>query len=289
MFRKLLRLTNPEIAFGFLIATVFWIAVLGWQAAYAPTEIEKQKCYDTAQQSGHKSEECKSLWERTTSDPVAFFTFWLVIFTAVLGGSTILLYFTGEKQISVARQSADAATKAAEAAIAGLLPMVRTHAVQGEEWKDWPVEGEILKGKNPKGVMLTTSFINSGNGVATVIGYATDSIVGPTFLNDPIPKNKWKPKDGLFIAPQGTLNMEESGATLLIGEHLDMVLRGEWTFWFWGVIRIRDFIGDETEIGFAWTYIPPDKRRGDSNLRFKEVYIEGRTYYKKYPKPQNAI
>jgi hypothetical protein len=88
---------------GFLIATLFWIGILGWQAAYAPTEMEKQKCYEAAHNGGHKSEECKSLWERTTSDPVAFFTLWLVIFTAGLTVSTVLLWRAGEKQFRHAR------------------------------------------------------------------------------------------------------------------------------------------------------------------------------------------
>lgn len=97
---------KAEIVFGFLIATVFWTAVLGWQAAYAPTVAEKQKCYDAADKSGHKTEECKSIWERTTSDPVAFFTFWLVISTVGLGASTLLLWFAGERQLRHARRSA---------------------------------------------------------------------------------------------------------------------------------------------------------------------------------------
>jgi hypothetical protein len=105
MFRRLLRLANPEIAFGFVIATVFWIGVLGWQAAYAPSEIEKRQCQEAAHKSGHKSEDCKTLWERTTSDPVAFFTFWLVISTVGLGASTVLLWYAGEKQLLHARRS----------------------------------------------------------------------------------------------------------------------------------------------------------------------------------------
>jgi hypothetical protein len=93
------------MVFGFLIATVFWIVVLGWQAAYAPTEMEKQQCYEAAQKSSHKSEECKTLWERTTSDPVAFFTFWLVISTIGLGISTVMLWLAGEKQFRHARRT----------------------------------------------------------------------------------------------------------------------------------------------------------------------------------------
>jgi hypothetical protein len=134
VFRVLFRLwrrLNPEIAFGFLIATLFWIGILGWQAAYAPTEVEKQKCYEAAQQSGHKSEECKTIWERTTSDPVAFFTFWLVISTVGLGISTVMLWLAGEKQyrharIASIRQSRDMRDSiliAETAAIAAQTPL----------------------------------------------------------------------------------------------------------------------------------------------------------------------
>ncbi|WP_334398372.1 hypothetical protein [Bradyrhizobium sp. AZCC 2289] len=54
---------------------------MGWQAAYTPTEIEKRHCEEAAHKGGFKSEECKTIWERTTTDPVAFFTFWLSIST----------------------------------------------------------------------------------------------------------------------------------------------------------------------------------------------------------------
>jgi hypothetical protein len=106
MFRGLLKLLNPEIGIGFLLASLFWIAVLGWQAAYTPPEIDKQKCYESAEKQGRKSEECKTMWERTTSDPVAFFTFWLVVFTGGLGVSTVMLWLAGEKQIEFLRESA---------------------------------------------------------------------------------------------------------------------------------------------------------------------------------------
>jgi len=108
MLRGLLKLLNAEIVFGFLIATVFWIGILGWQAAYAPSEIEKRQCEESARQSGHKAEECKTLWERTTTDPVAFFTFWLVVSTVGLGISTSLLWVAGEKQFGFLTRNATA-------------------------------------------------------------------------------------------------------------------------------------------------------------------------------------
>jgi hypothetical protein len=107
-----------EIVFGFLIATVFWTAVLGWQAAYAPTDAEKQKCYEAAERKGYKTEECKSLWERTTSDPVAFFTLWLVIFTGGLTISTVLLWRASERQIELAREASAAQSRDMQDSIA---------------------------------------------------------------------------------------------------------------------------------------------------------------------------
>lgn len=103
---------KPEIMLGFLLATVCWVGVLGWQASYAPTEGEKGQCEEAAKASGHKTEECKTLWERTTTDPVAFFTFWLVVFTGVLGASTVLLWLAGEKQLGLLKRSADISERA---------------------------------------------------------------------------------------------------------------------------------------------------------------------------------
>lgn len=108
MLRRFLRLSV-----GFVIATVFWIGVLGWQAAYAPTEIEKRQCEEGARKGNFKSEECKTLWERTTTDPVAFFTFWLVIATGALGALAIVQIRFLVSADKTARSSARAAERAA--------------------------------------------------------------------------------------------------------------------------------------------------------------------------------
>jgi hypothetical protein len=106
------RWLNPEIVLGFLIATVLWIVVLGWQASYAPTDSEKRQCEEAATKEGRKAEECKTFWEKTTTDPVAFFTLWLVVFTGGLTVSTILLWRAGERQTSIARQAMVAGERA---------------------------------------------------------------------------------------------------------------------------------------------------------------------------------
>lgn len=98
---------NPEIAFGALLATLFWLSVLGWQSAYAPTEIEKQACQKARNDHGLKTEDCKTVWERTTTDPVALYTFGLLLFTGVLGISTIGLWRQTRKAADAARIAAE--------------------------------------------------------------------------------------------------------------------------------------------------------------------------------------
>lgn len=82
------RRPNPEIAIGFLVASIFWVGVLVWQPSHSLSEIDERQCEETARKSGHNSEECKTFWEKTTTDPVAFFTFWLVVSTIGLWAAT---------------------------------------------------------------------------------------------------------------------------------------------------------------------------------------------------------
>lgn len=165
MLRVLLRFRrrlNPEIAIGFLIATVFWAAILGWQAAYAPTEMEKQKCYEVARHDGHKSEECKSFWEKATTDPVAFFTFWLVLSTIGLGVSTVLLWRAGEKQFRHARRSAITQARDMQASVEIAR---RSYISQHRTWlKVYPVEiGPINVTDGKIRISILIEAENAGN------------------------------------------------------------------------------------------------------------------------------
>jgi hypothetical protein len=125
MLGSAVRLLRSEIILGFLIATICWIGVLGWQAAYEPSKMEKEKCQQAAEKFGTKAENCKNLWEKTTSDPVAFFTLWLVIATAGLGALAIVqIRFLVNADVT-ARASARAAQRAAATAERALVVVER--------------------------------------------------------------------------------------------------------------------------------------------------------------------
>ena len=111
---------NAEIAIGFLVASVFWIGVVAWQSSYSPNENEKHQCEESARKSGQKSEECKTIWERTTSDPVALFTFGIFIFTTVLAVSTGFLW-------AATRDTARAGRRAAEISERALIDLERVY------------------------------------------------------------------------------------------------------------------------------------------------------------------
>jgi hypothetical protein len=89
MWSFLSKLIRGKIAFGFFCAGVFWLAVLGWAASFAPDPDKEKACYQAAAKTGSDTEKCKTLWERTTTDPVALFTFVLSLATIKLWIATL--------------------------------------------------------------------------------------------------------------------------------------------------------------------------------------------------------
>ncbi|RTL52540.1 MAG: hypothetical protein EKK40_07555 [Bradyrhizobiaceae bacterium] len=168
---------RTETVLGFLVATVFWVGVLGWQAAYAPTDAEKQKCYQAAEKEHYKAEECKTLWERTTSDPVAFFTLWLVIFTGGLTVSTVLLWLAGEKQARHARRAAAAQSRDMQASIVAARDantLTRDIFVADQRpWLLWkiPPTVEMTKNGGHLHIKIDGSLTNIGKTPARNISY----------------------------------------------------------------------------------------------------------------------
>lgn len=137
----MLKKLNPEIALGFFVASIFWIAVVGWQASYTPTEKQKDECYETAKRKGYKADECKGFWEKVTSDPIALFNLILAFSTVGLWGATISLYLAGDRQLRLARDEFDAVHR----------PKIRIKHL----WLTTDVwEGE--------GVEATVVFVNTG-------------------------------------------------------------------------------------------------------------------------------
>jgi hypothetical protein len=103
MLKKINKIINGEIAIGFALASLLWIGTLIWATSYAPTNPEKEACYQSAAKSGRSVDECKSFWEKVTSDPIAAFTSVLAFSTVGLWLATFGLYLSNQKQLGLAR------------------------------------------------------------------------------------------------------------------------------------------------------------------------------------------
>jgi hypothetical protein len=95
-------------------AVVFAVGLFGLIVLYSSQRSSPPNQPETLQTEPKKDSE--SFWQRTTEDPVAFFTLWLVIFTAVLSAVAVLQIRFLLKSENIAERSADAAFKSAEAA-----------------------------------------------------------------------------------------------------------------------------------------------------------------------------
>lgn len=101
-----------ELPLGFLVATVLWLGVVAWGTSYAPSDPQKDACYQAAAKSGRSTSECETFWEKTTSEPVAVFTLVLAFSTIGLWVATGGLYVAGKEAIRETRRIGEAQTRA---------------------------------------------------------------------------------------------------------------------------------------------------------------------------------
>jgi hypothetical protein len=245
---RFFRWVNPEIALGFLVATVFWVAVLGWETADSLTEKQKQECYEAAKASGHKAEECKTLWERTTSDPVAFFTFVLSVSTI---GLWIVTWRAGTRQardmessIAVAKESADTARLAADAAIAAERARIQI-AITYETFEDiykcamqWPNSPDMAL--NRPGMAVKYEIVNLGRTPAIIHSIkhglaAAPAPVDPEYVD-------WLGNEGDVITPNEKIKDVLCFGKIEVATVADALvyLYGEKHFWFFVDILYED-------------------------------------------------
>jgi uncharacterized protein YpmB len=115
---------------AFLSAAVFAAALISlmigysWQSSSQETN-QQYSAEDKAKQNNRESE--KPFWQKATSDPIAAFTLWLVIFTAVLGAASVFQLASLNRSEVTSAQAAQAAKDAADVAKSNLLVAQRAY------------------------------------------------------------------------------------------------------------------------------------------------------------------
>jgi hypothetical protein len=105
-------LKNKRVAVYLIPVVVIGLLVVGAQSFRTPVPAEEyQECLYNNQADRSKQTECKTdetIWERTKSDPIAYYTLWLTIFTGALAGIGIIQGYLTNQQIRLARDEFNA-------------------------------------------------------------------------------------------------------------------------------------------------------------------------------------
>lgn len=242
--------------FGLFVAASLVVASLLSSCAY-DTEHHNQ-----AQRGSEEIRSQHGFWEKTTNDPTAYFTLWLVVFTGVLAVSTIGLWIVTwrgsasqardmKDSIEVAAKSADAAMLSARAAIAVQLPFLRMEP-------DKFGSGTSRNNDNTTRHYFYVYSIKMSNS-GTTRAIPIELSCGWTFGNElPLePVYRWETgfKVDAVIDASSTDPIEFLLSDLLMdvpSDAYEQLTNRSSDFWFYARLSYLDFMGDRHEASFCW-------------------------------------
>ncbi len=111
---KIVEYTALTAALGFVVC--LFVLMFFYSSPSPSTETPQQQHTEKHESKNDRGETNKSIWERARTDPVAFFTLWLVVFTAVLSSVGVIQLKLLTRAETVAEKTANAAKESADAA-----------------------------------------------------------------------------------------------------------------------------------------------------------------------------
>jgi hypothetical protein len=236
----MLRKRHPEIVLGFLLASLFWISVLGWQASHPPETKQAEECHEIAKKAGFKPDECKTFLERSASDPVA-------AFTLVLSLSTIALWL-------VTRRSADIA----ERAFSELeRPYVYIFGVKGLERDSERMDPyDLLKysvanyGKTPASIEVAAFGISVGTTPEPPIAVG----VWHSLLEPPILMPNERRDDNAYVPETISMSQFADEDTPPSDSYMEPDLKDGENFFFWARIKYHGPFSNALETSACWRW-----------------------------------
>lgn len=191
------------------------------------------------------SESGKSFWQRTTEDPVAYFTLWLVAFTGVLAVVSIVQGWFLLRSEGIAKTSADAAKKSAEAVITAERARLFVDVDLGEN----PVAAS-----NGAKNTINVSLWNYGKTVARIRMIRAYSVIADDVQTELIEHERSDKRlpDGLGLAPSYETPFHVPVFESLRNDDWGAIQRLEKRWSIVGKIVYYDIFGEERETGFCW-------------------------------------
>jgi hypothetical protein len=254
-----------------------WIVFVGVMGFFAGGSFESaffapEATAQSSTATGQNTDKTQALEERhqATEEAIAYYNKWLMVFTAVLalatillGSATVALYRSAEKQIDIARISAQAADESAKAAVAterarmyvnidanNFADCINTAAA----WENTPSidENPIAASNLP---MAKIKFRNYGKTPAIVIEVGLVIFLAG---NDPMPVWDVKVVRENIIAP--SLTTEEfteiiTGTQMTFKQAKD-IRDGRLTLWVAGYCSYDDVFGQRRTHRFLQRFVP---------------------------------
>lgn len=153
----MLKAALSSLAVLLVLVAIIAVIVVGAESLTIPvTQEGYQMCLDKAQESQNPPKNCpkeETLWRRGFEDPVAYYTFWLALFTVALAMGAFLQSLLIGRQITLARQEF----------VATHRPKIDVLALRIAS--DWSDEAE---GVDPI-VEVILRFVNSGDSPAHIL------------------------------------------------------------------------------------------------------------------------
>jgi hypothetical protein len=235
--------------FGFVAlisAGVFAAALIGLMIGYSwqpPTQERHQQAAAEHEYKQEYREQEKPFWQRATTDPVAAFTLWLVVFTAVLGVTSVLQYGSLIRGETTNAKSANAAERAAQAAETALVTVQRAFVF---------IDSFDASNIN-NNIVIMPKWRNSGT---TPTRFMTNYVNWKSFANEPSPDFSFPDLDGfgnpiaekdkkfvnIFIGPNATSFAEK---LVVPTAHIDAVREKRERVFVWGWARYEDIFGNK--------------------------------------------
>jgi hypothetical protein len=187
-------------------------------------------------------------WESIT----AFFTFVLAISTIYLWSATRNLYEAGERQLGIAKESAEAAKVSAEAAMLSaqaLMSADKAHLfiiLDGEDAKNAIIQGSMVSGDGSLPLRVRFRFKNHGKTLAVLTSMSRGLINVPANANAIGLETAQDFPFGQVLDASGETDWEPCYLSIPLTD-AKAIASGQAKLWFSGLVEFRDVFGHERQ------------------------------------------
>jgi len=232
-------------------AVVFAAAIVVLMVGYSsqrPQEKPNKEVTEQYEAKYQEGEQSESLWQRTLRDPVAFFTFWLMIFTAVLGATAVFQL----KALGRAEQiSSDAAKAAKDAAVATRDAVTLARETSQRQLRAYvSVTGATITNfGSEQPVQAAVDIQNTGQTPAYKMTGKTLITTREFPISNPLPDMQVD-NAAMDLGPGAVFTLRIGTARPLTAQENATVRAGTLAIYVYGVIRYEDAFGVHHETAF---------------------------------------